>query len=437
VDANSGWSGVGSALLDLVRDEYGKIPIFCISSLTPPPPSSSTSLSTFASQTSPAQSLLNASMLLSTATQLANVYLPLTTCLLPTSSTATSGALDLLPPDLIPSLCEGSLIDSTTFFALCLHLATASYRLSNRSMNMASALAGLTQQTSANIVALKWMKMDTMQQAVESFNPNVSSSLTSFTPTLHIQPGAMPLSLLGHAHSYPPLSHDVKRQGLAAQRATPSMSTRASLPAIDASSHEASGSSSCDHNRNLTEILYVFGAGEEMSHAAALEKARNQSHALFRHVFGTTSLNLPPSFPSSYYDTLNGGNVSSLYRCTSVGVELNQLGRWITSLHKGTINRSAYQFQRNDEDDGDGDGDAMDVDVGMGMSTASRSRSSHQPQPPVFMRAEQTQGSSSSSSSIRSSSLTKMHELGIQLSQDAMDELHECGVTMQNLAEMY
>jgi hypothetical protein len=165
-------------------------------------------------------------------------------------------------------------------------------------------------------------------------------------------------------------------------------------------------------------------------------------------------MNLPPSFPLSYYDLLNGeactncqlhgrarcavsglsltctaffcllpsvlplvsdGHVLSTYRCRTVGRELSQFGTWLSELNRGAVTASHY--------------------------TASSSES-RLTRVPVLLSHMQTQRQRNAAETLdQDGDRTRGHaseQLQMtQWTQQELDEFVECGTTLQNLAELY
>jgi hypothetical protein len=158
--------------------------------------------------------------------------------------------------------------------------------LQPRALNMATALAGLTQQSNANVLGVKLMtqlqlvqQQDEGQQATPrtnvlairggvthvgldrsvfsspataSFHQSNSSSHVAPTPVIHTHPSSLPLSFLGHDVAFRP----------------------------DPDTAE----SVCGANTALTESVHVFGRTEELSHQQLIQKMEKQPPALFRRV---------------------------------------------------------------------------------------------------------------------------------------------------------
>ena len=391
VEANSGWSGVGSTLLHQLRDEYEKIPIFCVSALLPPPPSSVLG-TTFASATPLVQSAINSSLLLNTATQMASAYLPLTTHFWNTSAAAAS----IVPAPLQKALARGEIYESATLLALQLHLCSTSYRAHPRSLNMATALGGLTQQSQANVLAYRFLtKLDLetqSTQASEHFDSRESSSESAVTPTIHTLPSAVPVSMLGHWHAYP------------ASKIAASFEPYASAAVAASISATAGSSVLCDRNCALTESVHVFGNTDELSHEGIKARMSAQSPALYRSVVGSSRLNLPPSFPLHFHDMLEEGSASSLYRCQTLGSEMRQLGQWLASLNRGSVMASSYVQT---------EGRALESAPSFLLNPHRKPRNAGDA---TTERAEQFQ---------------------LSFTQEQIDEISECGVSLQNLAELY
>ena len=301
---------------------------------------------------------------------------------------------------------------------------------------MAAALGGLTQQSQANVLGLKFVtNLDAIAtqeirgaasgsssgagnsgssssgSGASNAGSRESSSQVAVTPTLHTLASAVPMSLLGHWHAYPKPPRLEAAASLYAEYGS-------SAPAAFASSSSSSSSSSaagaaagggssvlCDRNCGLTESVHVFGNTEEMSHAGLLSRMEAQSPAMYRVVSGSSRLNLPPSFPASFHDLLVSGDAtaSSLYRCQSLGNELRQLGVWMSSLNRGTVLSSSYAQSEGP------------VENAPSFLLNPNKKPRHAGDK-TTERAEQFQ---------------------LSFTQEQIDEITECGVSLQNLAELY
>jgi hypothetical protein len=384
-------------LLGLLRDEYERIPIFCISALTPPPPHSVLGQS-FASSTTTLQSILNSGLLLSAASQLATAYLPLTTDYF--GNTAPMSKLAL--PDAYAAIQRGEVYESATLLAWVMHLATAEYRLQPRTTNMAMTLAGLTQQTSANVLSVKMMtqlqppaKDEEQTSRSQHRHASHSSSHQSSTPVVHTSSSAVPLSFLGH---------DV---GFRVRADTPQ-------PEEDERGREGARKE-CDVNQGLTESLHVFGRTEEMSHQQLIQTMEKQPTAMFRRVYGTSRVNLPPSFPLSYYDLLNEGHILSVSRCSTLGREIGQFGSWLTHLNRGGVTASHYTASSTEQE-------LARVPLLLAHLQTERARNQSEQ---LDEDGDRTRGHVSEQLQMA------------QWSQQELDEFVECGTTLQNLSELY
>lgn len=419
--------------------------IFCISALLPPPPSSLLG-STFASATPLVQSLLNSSLLLNHATQLATAYLPLSTHGWAASEAAQAATAST--PGLHAALARGEMFESASLLALQIHFATASYRsvtvrtasgaqrqrrrlhqrqkkrhahrsvgaahrqlvcvshsglslvfpsLSSaypRSLNMATAVGGVTQQSQANVLALKVvaeLERAQLEAPAVASASRESSSAAAATPTIHTQAAAVALSLLGHWHSYPQAKLNVTLEPYS------SLGSSLSATAAGCTAH-------CDRNRSLTESLHVLGNTEELSHAQVLQRVESQPAALYRHVSGSSRLNLPPSFSASFHELVGQGGLTALYRCQSLGEELRALGTWLASLNRGSVISSVYAGRDPD----------LPLDSAPAFLLSARRPRAHGDQ-----------------------SAEKAEHFHLSFTQEQMDEISECGVSLQNLAELY
>lgn len=156
----------------------------------PPAPASALGRS-FSSNTSVLQSVLNSALLMNAASQLATAYLPITSHYWATNPIAQKAL-----PETCAAMQRGEVFETATFMAWIMHLATADYRYERaihicdrstvcivyslcivsrhhipsfslclvcvfsvqpRPHTMASALAGLTQQSQANILSTKML----------------------------------------------------------------------------------------------------------------------------------------------------------------------------------------------------------------------------------------------------------------------------------------
>jgi hypothetical protein len=260
---------------------------------------------------------------------------------------------------------------------------------------MATAVGGVTQQSQANVLGLKVLpdleRAELEPAAAVADSRESSSAEAAATPTIHTQAAAVALSLLGHWHSYPPAQLNVTLE--------PYSNLGSSLSAT------AGGCSSlCDRNRSLTESLHVLGNTESLSHASALQRAGSQPGALYRHVSGSSRLNLPPSFPAGLHDSVGRGGLTALYRCQSLGDELRALGTWLASLSRGSVISSVYSGR----------------DPELPLDSA-----------PAFLltaRRPRAQGDQSA---------VKAEQFQLTFTQEQIDEISECGVALQNLAELY
>jgi len=438
VEANSGWSGVGATLLAQLRDEYERMPIFCIS-VQSPPPQSKTVGGSFAASTPLAQSMLNSSRLLAAAVENATAVLPLTTHYWPPAGTHASASAvssdngsplpflaDIVSAEVLSALAAGEPLETSSLLALQLHWATAAYRLHPRADSMSTFLGALTSQSSAsaNILAARWMG----GQALETYlaredrrdtSRESSSDAAQHLAPLHSHNAAVPLSLLGHWHAYP-APRPMQRNAL--NDASPEPAA-----AVGSGSYTL-GTRACDRNNALTESLHVFGATEAMSHMEARGQFSDaQPPAQWRSVTGTLRLNRPTSFPQSFAPLLTEPSATSLYRCGGTGMELRRLGTWLASLGRSTLIGSAYA-QRGDGDDGDDEGDfeehepdETDPTPHLLLSAVTRDRRDRQKG--MGTRSAQTQ--------------EKSEDLHLQLTNQQIEELAECGATLQNLAESY
>lgn len=103
--------------------------------------------------------------------------------------------------------------------------------------------------------------------ASAAFHESHSSSIVAPTPVLHTLDAAIPMSLLGHSHSFP---------------------SRASPDDAAVHAHERhTGTTVCGINNALTEVVHAFGRTEEMSHALLVERMGQQPPAMFRRVSET------------------------------------------------------------------------------------------------------------------------------------------------------
>jgi hypothetical protein len=110
------------------------------------------------------------------------------------------------------------------------------------------------------------------------------------------------------------------------------------------------------------------------------------------------------------------GHVSSLYRCRSTGHELRHLGVWLSNMSRRSVITSRYAPSSTD---------AQFAAAPACLSHLYKKVQKHTSHATIIMDEDGDEVNE------------KVNELKLNWTQEELEEMTECGVTMQNLAEYY